>query len=205
MTDDAPQQEVATIKSAMASPRSEYWSGPKIDGETVMQRRYRELVDTPAPAEQQGDGEGGEKEFRSEFFSPGDVAEQWAEVIGASPADVQQGMERVNGIAEEIGDVTDLEFVFEGLPDAVQHHALAGLLRPAHAAVPASEQQVAMFRATNAGRELKHLSAVSIGRIRHRWENATAAMSDQEATVLHDFWHRQPLNERVAILRALAK
>lgn len=36
--------ELATIKHAMADQRSIYWTGPRINGETLMQRRFAELM-----------------------------------------------------------------------------------------------------------------------------------------------------------------
>lgn len=36
--------EIASIKKQMGNPNSEYWKGPKKDGETIMARRYEELL-----------------------------------------------------------------------------------------------------------------------------------------------------------------
>jgi len=147
--------ELATIERAMGDRHSEYFTGPRIDGETVMARRYRSLLegaampepDTSAPIEAPS-GQWASATGR-------EILEQWSGRGG-----IERNYEAARVFAgEAMADVpeqTRAELLEQigGLPDAVQVAMIAELADPYVRTGAATQGQMSRFAATPEGAEL---------------------------------------------------
>jgi len=200
---DAKSQELLAIEALMAQPGSKYWRGPLAE---AMQQRYRLLVGgeapstadswrtTPAVARQSLDpavvaawGEG--DHFEASLRRAQDVA---ANVVGSLDRDA----------------ATQLENVFNGLPDSLQTEIFREIGRPQPGVTKiAADADMETFRQTPGsaetiqlwGREAHRRVGIALDRLA-RIENS---VTPEDRVRLKHFWNTSPARERQLMLWAL--
>ncbi len=187
--------EIATIERAMADRHSDYWSGPKVDGETVMARRYRELVSR---------AEGNADSALHEEVALGDAAPQWQTETGIRICREWQksgGIERNHAaamrVAREIVDAlpaeTRADFVaqVDGLPAGLQVALAAELANPYAGAATATAKQIRNFAGSGPGAELVRewgrAAAQRLAKLNTRLGRIRARLSDADREAFAHF------------------
>jgi hypothetical protein len=157
MTDIEPSTELAIIEWAMGDRHSEYFTGPRIEGETLMARRYRSLVAGASPDEVMSPARPAPAVSDSSWASATgqQVLGEWAQQGG-----VEHNYEAARAlIAKAYAAVpeetrADLQSQIDRLPAAVQVAMVAGLANPYVPASAATPVQIARFSSTSDGAEL---------------------------------------------------
>jgi len=163
MTDVEPRTELATIERAMGDRHGEYFTGPRIDGETVMARRYRSLIEADVTL--------ASKQHEIAEPPPANTAQApeayWATPTGqdilrewAGHDGIERNHEAARILISEALSVVpeetraELQSQIDGLPDGVQAAMVAELASPYVRVEVATPAQVTRFSGTQEGAEL---------------------------------------------------
>ena len=108
----APKSErMLEIEEMMRDTDSVYWH------DEAVQNEYRALLESDA------------RGLPAEMTEPENVA-AWSDHLQVEPEQVLDMMQRAEQITAEVGDTSELETSFAGLPDTVQHAARLALAEP---------------------------------------------------------------------------
>jgi hypothetical protein len=152
---DARSAELLAIEAKMAS--SEYWRGPKVDGETALSRRYRALLEGETGARSDpaaGEGWRASPAVAKQFMDPA-LVQEWGEDFGVNLKRVQDFGARVLGGLGDKEAQTDFLVAFDGLSTKTQASILreVALPEPGYIASP-SEADWTLFRCVDGAEQI---------------------------------------------------
>jgi hypothetical protein len=171
MTGGETGTELATIERAMGDRHSEYFSGPRIDGETVMARRYRSLIEAGSAAASTSLAtaavQTGELHPENNDGTSAPAAPCWETPVGqrilhewSRYGGIERNYEAARIFSADIfaampAETRDeLQGQIEGLSDSIQAAMMAELASPYVPAEAAMPPQIARFSTTKEGTEL---------------------------------------------------
>jgi hypothetical protein len=207
---DARSTELLEIEAKMAS--SEYWRGPKVDGETALSRRYRALLEGETDARSDpaaGEGWRASTAVAKQFMDPA-LVQEWGQDFDANLRKVQNVAARIVGRLGDREAQVQFTGVFDGLAAPVQSAIFRELARHDPGYVrPADDADLVVFELACAGggaavieswgSQARRRAGAALDRFQRVEKSLTGAALNQFA----HFWKTSTPRERQLVLYSL--